>query len=144
MMLRMSHLESEAICEGCGKRMTGMDSRDWAVEHVRETGHLVKLRSLHQVEPEPPGWNAVPGTWRRLRPISGCTADVSFNAASNHPAARPQRRQEPRDSQAGRPSPLLAKRPVAATPSLACGWNEEAQPGGWALSRADGLMGWER
>jgi hypothetical protein len=57
----MTHLDSAAECEDCDARMTGMDSRDWAVDHVRDTGHLVKLRSLHQVEPEPTGWNAVAG-----------------------------------------------------------------------------------
>jgi hypothetical protein len=62
MMLRMSHLESEAICEDCGERATGLDSRDWAVDHVRETGHLVKLRSLMEIAPDRPGgtqWLAV-------------------------------------------------------------------------------------
>jgi hypothetical protein len=57
----MSHLESEAICDDCGERATGMDSRDWDVDHVRETGHLVKLRSLMQVEPEPIGRHTVAG-----------------------------------------------------------------------------------
>jgi hypothetical protein len=54
----MTHIDSEAECADCGAGTEGVDARDWAVDHVRETGHLVKLRSLHQVEPEPTGWEA--------------------------------------------------------------------------------------
>jgi hypothetical protein len=60
-MLRITHLDGDAECEDCDARFAGMDSRDWDVDHVRQTGHLVKLRSLMQVEPEPTGWNAVAG-----------------------------------------------------------------------------------
>jgi hypothetical protein len=57
-MIRFTHIRSEAICEDCDFRATGLDAQHHAADHVRETGHLVKLRSVMQVEPEPTGWHA--------------------------------------------------------------------------------------
>jgi hypothetical protein len=56
--IRLTQTECEAECEDCGARTTGMDSRDWAVSHVRETVHLIGIRILMVVAPEPTGWQA--------------------------------------------------------------------------------------
>jgi hypothetical protein len=74
-MIRFTHTDSEAECDDCGERFKGMDAQHWAADHVRDTGHLVKLRNLIDVEPEPTGWAAIkPGARWNAQIEQSCDA----------------------------------------------------------------------